>query len=161
MSSLLTSATRSSRSVCAAVSTAFFAASSHDFSLVPIISVTLYTLFPDALLDFAMANLLVEYFHRSRCEPDRPRPPPRCHPRDLQAKQQVVFALCTPGGARTPPSSDWKTRPARSGIMHIFNHFESEPHDLPRYPHRRCERTGKRSGSADLCRTGRARHAHY
>src|SRR5206468_6383287 len=38
-----TSATRKSRSVRAAVSTAFRAASSQDFVLVPIISVTLYT----------------------------------------------------------------------------------------------------------------------
>src|SRR5258708_32110557 len=40
-----TSATRKSRSVRAAVSTAFLAASSQDFVLVPIISVTLYTAF--------------------------------------------------------------------------------------------------------------------
>src|SRR5712672_329804 len=38
-----TSATRRSRSVRAAVSTAFFAASSQDFVLVPITSVTRYT----------------------------------------------------------------------------------------------------------------------
>src|SRR5437899_9574297 len=40
-----TSATRKSRSVRAAVSTPFRAASSQDFVLVPIISVTLYTAF--------------------------------------------------------------------------------------------------------------------
>src|SRR5260370_31533724 len=40
---LTTSATRRSRSDRAAVSTAFLAASSHDFVLVPTISVTLYT----------------------------------------------------------------------------------------------------------------------
>src|SRR4029077_10052580 len=42
-SAFTTSATRKSRSVRAAVSTAFLAASSQDFVLVPIISVTLYT----------------------------------------------------------------------------------------------------------------------
>src|SRR5258705_8182873 len=41
MSSLQTSATRKSRSEFAAISTAFFAASSQEFGLVPMISVTL------------------------------------------------------------------------------------------------------------------------
>src|SRR5262249_25083177 len=43
MSCLTTSAMRRSRRVCDAVSTAFLAASSHEFGLVPITSTTLYT----------------------------------------------------------------------------------------------------------------------
>src|SRR3569833_668727 len=49
MSSLRTSATRRSRRVFDAVSTAFLAASSHDVLLVPMISVTRYTP-PEAFL---------------------------------------------------------------------------------------------------------------
>src|SRR6266513_982541 len=60
MSCLTTSATRRSRSVPAAVLTASAAASSHDVLLVPMISVTLYTL---TMLSF-----------------DHARPPPRLLP---------------------------------------------------------------------------------
>src|SRR5438445_9852272 len=54
-SSRTTSPTRRSRSVLAAVSTAFFAAASQESLLVPITSVTRYTLsaIPTSLVDFA------------------------------------------------------------------------------------------------------------
>src|SRR6266536_6270722 len=54
-----TSATRKSRSVRAAVSTAFRAASSQDFVLVPIISVTLYT----AFVGCACFGMLCPFFY--------------------------------------------------------------------------------------------------
>src|SRR5262249_44637519 len=62
-SSSTTSATRRSRNVLLAVSTACFAASSHDVVLVPISSVTRYTLFDAAL--FAMARLPFAVHRRS------------------------------------------------------------------------------------------------
>src|SRR5258708_4020136 len=75
MSCLTTSATRRSRSVTAAVLIASAAASSHDVPLVPMISVTLYTLITLSLRGLAAQTL------RSTCGP---------RPADHQAWDQQV-----------------------------------------------------------------------
>src|ERR1700758_858740 len=84
MSCLTTSATRRSRSVPAAVLIASAAASSHDVLLVPMISVTLYTLMT---LSFDQV---------------RPAPgllPPACHRATLPGRRcrQVIAESAGPG----------------------------------------------------------------
>src|SRR5271168_2608931 len=69
MSCLMTSATRRSRSVPAAVLIASVAASSHEVLLVPMISVTLYTLMTVSFDHVRPApGLLWPPFHRDRCQ---------------------------------------------------------------------------------------------
>src|SRR5436305_8860233 len=84
MSCLTTSATRRSRSVPAAVLTASAAASSHEVLLVPMISVTLYTL---TVLSF-----------------DRVRPPPRLLP-------PACHRVTPPGHRRRPRRRGLGPRP--------------------------------------------------
>ena len=101
MSSLETSAMRRSRSVLAAVVTAFFAASSHETLLVPMTSVTRYT--PSVRAFFAMCFLLEVSPASGRC---------------LGRVHNTRAGTGSPARGRGDPCSSARKRPGVARLTH-------------------------------------------